>query len=167
MALRNIVIDGDPILLKKSRVVEKFDDRLHMLIDDMIETMRDAEGVGLAAVQVGVLRRVIVIEIDDKLYEVVNPEITFASDDIECSPEGCLSFPGESAVVPRPYRVTVKGQDRHGNDIELEGEGFLAKAFCHEIDHLNGIVFLDKALEGEELDKWLEEQEELFEDDEE
>lgn len=150
MALRNIVKLGDPILYKKSRVVEKFDDRLAMLIDDMKETMYDGNGVGLAAVQVGILKRVVVIDIGEGPMELVNPEITFTEGE-QISQEGCLSLPGKWANTKRPQRVQVKAQDRNGKWQVFTGEDLKAKAFCHEIDHLDGILFTSHIIEGETL----------------
>lgn len=154
MALRKIVLEDDPILYKKSREIVDFNERLSILIDDMIETMRHAEGAGLAAVQVGVLRRVLVIEYDGQLIEVVNPEFLYQSEETICDLEGCLSFPDEQMVVRRPAKVKVAGKNRHGEAVEYEAEGFLAKAFCHEIDHLNGITFIEMALTEEEEEEW-------------
>lgn len=150
MALRNIVKLGDPILNKKSRVVEKFDDRLATLIDDMFETMYDGNGVGLAAVQVGILKRVVVIDIGEGPIELVNPEITLEEGE-QISQEGCLSLPGKWANTKRPQRVQVKAQDRNGKWQVFTGEDLKAKAFCHEIDHLDGILFTSHIVEGETL----------------
>lgn len=140
MALRNIVKFGDPILNKTSRKIEKFDDRLAILIDDMLETMYQANGVGLAAVQVGMLKRVVVIDIGDGPMELVNPEITMREGEQRES-EGCLSLPGKYGVTVRPMKVQVKAQDRNGKWQVFNGEGLKARAFCHEIDHLDGILF--------------------------
>lgn len=140
MAIRNIVKDGDEILTKVCRPVEKFDDRLATLIDDMIETMHDANGVGLAAPQVGILRRVVVIDVGEGPIELVNPEFLLQEGEQECV-EGCLSFPGEYGITKRPLKVKVRAQDRTGAFHEIDGEELLATACCHEIDHLNGIVF--------------------------
>ncbi len=140
MALRNIVKFGDPVLNKKSRPVEKFDEKLATLIDDMKETMYHENGVGLAAVQVGMLRRVVVIDIGDGVMELVNPEITMSEGEQKDS-EGCLSLPGKYGVTLRPNKVQVKAQDRTGKWHIYTGEGLKAKAFCHEIDHLEGILF--------------------------
>lgn len=140
MALRNIVKFGDPILNKTSRKIEKFDDRLAILIDDMFETMYQANGVGLAAVQVGMLKRVVVIDIGDGPMELVNPEITMREGEQRES-EGCLSLPGKYGVTVRPMKVQVKAQDRNGKWHVFTGEGLKARAFCHEIDHLDGILF--------------------------
>ena len=155
MALRNIVKTGDEILLKSCRPVEKFDEKLGVLLDDMAETMNAANGVGLAAPQVGILRRVVTIDVGEGLIELVNPVITKMSGKQD-GQEGCLSFPGEWGMVERPMKVTVRAFDRHGDEFEMTGEGLLARAFCHEIDHLNGIVFTTRAsrmLTQEELEQ--------------
>ena len=140
MALRNIVKLGDPILNKSSRVVDKFDDRLSTLIDDMFETMYNANGVGLAAVQVGMLKRVVVIDVGDGPIELVNPEITFKEGEQRES-EGCLSLPGKYGVTSRPAKVQVKAQDRNGKWQVFTGTELNARCFCHEIDHLDGVLF--------------------------
>ena len=145
MALRNVVKVGDPILKKKSRVVERFDDRLGVLIDDMFDTMYDAEGVGLAAVQVGMLRRVVVLDCGDGPIELVNPEITKTEGEQRES-EGCLSLPGQYGVTVRPAKVQVKAQDRTGKWHVYTGEGLKARCFCHELDHLEGILFTEKTV---------------------
>lgn len=147
MALRNIVKVGDPVLNKKSRVVEKFDDKLSVLIDDMFETLYKENGVGLAAVQVGILKRVVVIDIGDGPMELVNPEITF-SDGEQREQEGCLSLPGKWGTTVRPMKVTVKAQDRNGKWQVFTGEGLKARAFCHELDHLDGILFTSRVING-------------------
>ena len=161
MALRNIVKDGDPVLTKRCRPVEKFDKKLHTLLDDMAETMHHANGVGLAAPQVGILRRAVVIDISpeqDSVLELVNPKIIAYSGEQEGN-EGCLSFPGQWGIVKRPNYVKVKAQDRFGEEFTVEGTELLARAFCHELDHLDGIVFKDVAdrlltpQEVEELEK--------------
>lgn len=146
MALRNIVKIGDPVLKKTSRKVEKFDDKLAQLIDDMKETMYFAQGVGLAAVQVGVLKRVVIIDIGDGFIELVNPEIVEESEERQYEIEGCLSLPGENVYTSRPMKVTVKGQDRNGKWQVLKGMGLKARALCHELDHLDGIVIRDIAV---------------------
>ena len=158
MAIRNIRTEEDPILRKKSRVVENFDDRLFLLLDDMAETMYSADGVGLAAVQVGVLRRVVVIDIGEGLMELINPEIVEV-DGIQCDVEGCLSLPGKQAYTMRPMTVKVKAQNRDGNWCMYKGSGLKAKAFCHEIDHLDGILYVDKIAKQEEIDKYAEKSE--------
>ncbi|NMP36615.1 MAG: peptide deformylase [Clostridiales bacterium] len=154
MAIRTIRTQEDPILRKTSRRVEVFDDRLCTLLDDMAETMYKAEGVGLAAVQVGVLRRVVVINTGEGLIELVNPEITETQGEQRVS-EGCLSLPGQSGVTKRPATVKVKAQNRNGNWCLYKGEDLKARAFCHEIDHLDGILYIDRLAANEtvELDK--------------
>lgn len=154
MAIRNIVKEGDPVLSKKCREVTRFDQRLWTLIDDMAETMHKAGGVGLAAPQVGILKRVVVIDIGEGVIELVNPKIIIKAGE-QVTYEGCLSCPGELGITHRPMYVTVKAQDRNGNEITHKGEGLLAKAFCHEIDHLEGIIFKSiatKMLTQEEID---------------
>ena len=146
MAIRKIVELGDPVLRKKSRRVDKFDKREWMLLKDMAETMYDAEGVGLAAPQVGILKRMVVIDIGDGLIELINPEIVSAEGS-QTGPEGCLSVPGRRGKVERPVKVTVTAQDRKGREFTIEGEGLMARALCHEIDHLDGIVYVDKMIE--------------------
>ena len=146
MALRNVVKIGDPILNKKSRVVEKFDSRLGDLIDDMKETMYANNGVGLAAVQVGMLKRVVVIDVGDGVMELVNPEIT-SSEGEQRESEGCLSLPGQYGITCRPKKVTVKAQDRNGKWHVYTGEDLKARAFCHELDHLDGVLFTSKIVE--------------------
>ncbi len=145
MALRNIVKFGDPILNKKSREVEKFDQKLSDLIDDMFETMYNDNGVGLAAVQVGILKRVVVIDIGEGPIELVNPVITMQEGE-QISQEGCLSLPNKWANTKRPKKVQVKAQDRNGKWQVFTGEDLKAKAFCHEIDHLDGILFTAHAV---------------------
>ncbi|MBR6940740.1 MAG: peptide deformylase [Clostridia bacterium] len=148
MAIRNIVKIGDDILKKKSRPVEKFDERLWQLLDDMKETMYLAEGVGLAAVQVGVLKRAIVIDCSqDKsgYMELINPEI-IETEGEQREVEGCLSLPGESGVTLRPAEVKVKAQDRNGNWCVYKGTDLRARCFCHEIDHLDGIIFTERVI---------------------
>ena len=153
MALRKIVKIGDNKLRKICKPVEKFDRRLKILLEDMADTMYDANGVGLAAPQVGILRRAVVIDVGDGLVELVNPVIV-ESDGQQSGPEGCLSIPGRSGVVPRPNHVKVQAQDADGNAIELEAEEFFARAVCHELDHLDGVLYVDKMdreiLEGDE-----------------
>ena len=148
MAIRNIVKIGDPILSKTSRKVEKFDARLWQLLDDMKETMYNATGVGLAAVQVGILRRVVVIDCGDGYIELINPEIT-SSEGSQFAEEGCLSLPGEVGVTSRPAVVRVKAQDRNGKWCVYKGEELKARCFCHELDHLDGIVFTQRVVKKE------------------
>lgn len=147
MAIRNILKWNDPVLRKKSRDVTVFDKRLHQLLDDMYDTLEEAHGAGLAAVQVGVLRRVVIIDVGEGLIELINPVIRERSEEAINTSEGCLSFPGQWYMVERPKRVTVDAQDRHGNPITVTGEDLLARALCHETDHTNGIVFMDIATE--------------------
>lgn len=156
MAIRNIRTEEDPILRKKSRVVENFDERLWQLLDDMKDTMYQADGVGLAAVQVGILKRVVVIDVGDGLIELVNPEI-IEQEDVQCGVEGCLSLPGKQGTTIRPMTVKVKAQNRNGNWCVYKGSGLKAKAFCHEIDHLDGVLYIDKLATKEEIEKYSEE----------
>ena len=158
MALRQIVKEGDDVLNKKCRDVVKFDDRLAMLLDDMTETLRNSGGVGLAAPQVGILRRVVVIEIDPEqgTLELINPEI-IETHGVQVGLEGCLSLPGKWGIAERPYKVTVRAQDRNGNEFTVTGEELLARAFCHELDHLNGILYDSKVrrmLTSEEIARY-------------
>lgn len=140
MAIRNIILEGNDLLYKKCRVVEKFDEKLSTLIDDMFETMKNAQGVGLAAPQVGIIRRIVVIKVDENPIELVNPEIIEQSGE-QREEEGCLSCPNFSGITIRPMFVKVKGKNRYGKDVEYTGKGLKARAFCHEIDHLDGILF--------------------------
>ena len=144
MAIRNIVKDGDSILLKKCRPVEKFNEKLWILLEDMADTMHAANGVGLAGPQVGLLRRVVVVDVGEGVIELVNPKIVVFSGEQDGA-EGCLSFPGEYGMVKRPNYVKVRAQDRFGNFFEMEGRELLARAFCHELDHLDGVVFKSRA----------------------
>ena len=147
MAIRRIVKLGeDDVLRKHARKVDKFDKRLWTLLDDMADTMYDDDGAGLAAPQVGILKRAVVIDVGEGLIELVNPEIIAAEGEQECI-EGCLSVPGRKGRVIRPAHVCVHAQDRKGAHIELEGDDFLANAICHELDHLDGILYVDKMLE--------------------
>ncbi len=143
MAIRNIVKEGDPVLRKVCRSVLQFDEKLAILLDDMKETMYLAEGVGLAAPQVGILRRVCIVDVGDGLIELVNPVIEAMEGEQEGT-EGCLSCPGESGIVKRANKVTVRAQDRFGNTFTVSGEGLKARAFQHEIDHLDGIIYKDR-----------------------
>ena len=143
MAIRTIVTEGDPILGKTCREVTAFDERLHTLLDDMLQTMRKHDGVGLAANQVGLLKRVVVIEVDHKVYELINPEVLKTSGE-QTGAEGCLSVPGEYGIVTRPSIVTVRAQDRDGNWFEYKGTGLTARCICHELDHLDGHLFTEK-----------------------
>lgn len=164
MAIRKIREEGDALLLKKSRPVTDFNDRLHILLDDMRETLLEADGVGLAAPQVGVLRRAVIVmdtsledkEPEEQIIELINPEI-IESDGEQKGPEGCLSVPGVYGLVERPNHVKVRAQDRFGNWFEAEGTGLTARCFCHEIDHLDGHLFTErseKILSDEELEEY-------------
>ncbi len=169
MALRNILKEGDETLEKHCRPVTSFDRRLHDLLDDMAETMNDADGVGLAAPQVGVLRRAVVVletNVDEEageepyVIELVNPEVIEATGEQE-GPEGCLSVPGVYGWVKRPEHVRVRAQDRNGEFFEIEGDGLTARAFCHEIAHLEGQLFLDvmdHVMSDEELEAYYEDE---------
>lgn len=164
MALRNIVTQGEDCLTKVCRPVASFDSRLHTLLDDMAETLEDANGAGLAAPQVGVLRRIcLVLDEDTEEYiELINPEIIAMSGE-QTGLEGCLSVPGKWGIVTRPNYVRVRAQDRDGNWFETEGEGLTARAFCHEIEHLDGHLFVehvDHFLTDEELQDYISEDEE-------
>ncbi len=145
MAIRKIVLVPDPILKEKARRVTKFNERLHKLLDDMADTMVDAPGVGLAAPQVGISKRVIVADDGNGLIEAVNPEIFDKEGEQLDPPEGCLSIPGLLGEVRRAEKVRPKAQDRQGQFFELEAEGYLARILQHEVDHLNGILFTDIA----------------------
>lgn len=155
MALRKIREIGDSCLKKKCRPVEKFDDKLHILLDDMKETLASANGVGLAAPQVGILRRAVVIDLGEEegILELVNPEI-IRTDGSETAPEGCLSVPGKVGEVERPTSATVRACDRFGKEYEYTGEGIIARCICHECDHLDGILYVDKVI------RFIEEEEE-------
>ena len=147
MAIRNIVLEGDPVLNKVCRKVEKFDEKLHLLLDDMKETMHDADGVGLAAPQIGILKRIFVIDIGFGVIEFINPQIIETEGEV-CESEGCLSIPGIYGTVRRPEFVTVKAQNRFGEEFTMTREsGLFARAICHENDHLDGILFNSKVEE--------------------
>lgn len=164
MALRYILLDGDSSLKKKSRQITSFNKRLHTLLDDMHETLEDAGGVGLAAPQVGILRRAAIVletnveaEGDEYIIELINPEIIETDGERE-GLEGCLSAPGVTGIVKRPERVRVRAQDRNGEWFEAEGTGMTARAFCHEIDHLDGTMFMELAeriMTEEEVEEYL------------
>ena len=143
MAIRTIIKSGDEVLKKVCRTQLTFDERLASLLDDMADTMYAADGCGLAASQVGILRRICVVDVGDGLIELVNPVI-IEKKGLQEEQEGCLSFPGEYGTTVRPMKVKVRAQDRNGNTFTVEGEGLKARAFCHEIDHLDGIVFKDR-----------------------
>ena len=158
MGLRKILTDKDPALHKVCKPVTSFDAKLHKLLDDMGETMQDANGVGLAAPQVGILRRVVTVDLGDEILELVNPSLV-ETDGEQTGAEGCLSVPGKYGLVKRPAYAKVKAQDRFGEWFEVEGEEIIARCFCHELDHLDGIVYT------EVMDRYLTE-EELMADDE-
>lgn len=143
MAIREIRTKGDEILYKKCKTVTKFDEKLHILLNDMYDTMKQHEGVGLAAPQVGILKRAVVIDVGNGKIELINPEI-IDSDGEQTGSEGCLSVPGVWGEVTRPNKVTVKAQDRNGKWFKLTGEELLARAICHETEHLDGKLFLDR-----------------------
>ena len=170
MALRNILTKEDETLYKKCRPVTEFNGRLHQLLDDMADTLIKSNGVGLAAPQVGILRRVCVVQNeDDEIIELINPEI-IETEGEETALEGCLSVPGKYGEVTRPYYVRVRAQDRNGEWFEAEDEGLTARCFCHEIEHLDGHLFVertDRLMEGEELQQWLRDHAEEYEFDEE
>lgn len=154
MALRNIVTEGDSVLTKVCRPVTKFDKRLHILLDDMAETLEEANGVGLAAPQVGVLRRVVLVDTGEEILELINPEIIRESGE-QTGVEGCLSVPGKFGIVTRPNIVAVRAQDRFGQWFEAEGEELIARCFCHELAHLDGHLYTEVAermLTPEELE---------------
>lgn len=161
MALRTILTDGDPALHKACRPVTQFDEKLHDLLDDLKETLAHANGAGLAAPQVGILRRaVIVVDANDQMLELVNPEIIEREGEQEGF-EGCLSVPGRWGVVKRPMKAKVRAQNRNGNFFEVEGEEIVARCFCHEIDHLDGHLFTELAgrlYTNEELDELMAEE---------
>lgn len=145
MAIRQIRTKGDEILYKNCKQVKNFDEKLHILLDDMYETMKSHDGVGLAAPQVGILKRAVVIDIGDGVIELINPEIVEESGE-QTGSEGCLSVPGVWGEVTRPNIVTIKAQDRNGKWFKATGEELLARAFCHEIEHLDGKLFLDRVI---------------------
>ena len=145
MALREVRKKGDEVLNKICKEVKVFDKRLWILLDDMYDTMKESDGVGLAAPQVGILKRVAVIDVGEGKIELINPEI-IASSGSQTDQEGCLSVPGVFGEVERPMNVTVKALDRNGNEFTVDGEGLLARALCHEIEHLDGKLFLDRVI---------------------
>lgn len=163
MALRTIITEGDPVLNKVCRPVEKFDERLHVLIDDMRETLAQSNGVGLAAPQIGILRRVaVVLDAEENVIELVNPTI-ISQDGEQDGLEGCLSVPGKYGFVSRPMHVTVRAQDRNGEFFEVSGEELTARCFCHELEHLDGHLFVEhteQLFTPEELDAMAEDDQE-------
>ncbi|MBQ3071876.1 MAG: peptide deformylase [Oscillospiraceae bacterium] len=155
MALRMILTADESVLHKRCRPVTDFDERLHTLLDDMADTLYESNGVGLAAPQVGILRRVVVIDGGEELLELINPEI-IATEGEQTGLEGCLSVPGKYGIVTRPMKATVRAQDRDGNWFEVDGEELMARAFCHELDHLDGHIYTEVAermLTAEELEE--------------
>ena len=160
MGLRKILTDEEPALHKVCRPVEKFDWRLHKLLNDMKETLAEANGVGLAAPQVGILRRVVIVDTGEEILELVNPEL-LETDGEQEGAEGCLSVPGKYGLVKRPYYAKVRAQDRDGEWFEAEGEELIARCFCHELDHLDGIIYtqvMERFLTDEELNAEAEEE---------
>ena len=156
MALRKILTDAESALHKVCKPVTAFDKKLHTLLDDMRETLIESGGVGLAAPQVGILRRVVLVDTGDEILELINPEL-ISTDGEQVGPEGCLSVPGKYGLVKRPYYATVRAQDRDGNWYEAEGEELIARCFCHELDHLDGILYtqiMDRFLTQKELDEY-------------
>lgn len=145
MAIRNIVQLGDDVLRKRSYEVKDFDEKLHILLDDMKETLALAQGAGLAAPQIGVLKRVFVIDVQEGYFEFVNPVI-ISQKGAQTGSEGCLSVRGQYGIVKRPNKVEIKAFDRNGKEFRLRAEGFFARAICHENDHLDGILYIDKAV---------------------
>ena len=150
MALRNIVTEGDPILEKRAKEVEEVNERIQTILDDMLETMRSNDGIGIAAPQVGVLKRMFLVELEDRLIELINPEIV-ETQGSQTGDEGCLSVPGYIGTVERPAYVRMKGLDRNGTEIEVEGTDLLAVALSHEYDHLEGILYVKKASDLREV----------------
>ncbi len=144
MAVRRIYTFADPVLRRKGQPVERIDRATRRLIDDMIDTMRAADGMGLAAPQIGVSQRLFVAELDDEIYVLINPRVVRASAETDVSDEGCLSLPGYRGAVERRVRVTVRGQDRRGKSVTIEAEDLLARCFQHELDHLDGILYTDR-----------------------
>lgn len=150
MAIRKIRVDDDPVLRKTSRKVEVFDDRLFQLLDDMKDTLDKAEGIGLAAPQIGVLRRVVIIDLNGKFMELINPEITHAEGE-QFEDEGCLSLPHKQGKTKRPMTVTVRAQNRKGQWCLYKGSELEARCFCHELDHLDGKLYTDRLADGEKV----------------
>ncbi|MBR5569514.1 MAG: peptide deformylase [Oscillospiraceae bacterium] len=154
MGLRKILTDAEPALHKVCKPVEQFDKKLHALLKDMEDTLIDSGGVGLAAPQVGILRRVVLVDTGEEILELINPSL-LETDGEQVGPEGCLSVPGKYGLVKRPYYAKVRAQDRDGNWFEAEGEELIARCFCHELDHLDGIIYtevMERYLTPEELE---------------
>ena len=160
MGLRKILTDKDPALHKVCKPVVNFDNKLHKLLDDMAETLEEAQGVGLAAPQIGILRRVVIVDTGEEILELVNP-VMLETDGEQVGPEGCLSVPGKYGLVKRPYYAKVRAQDRYGEWFEAEGEELTARCFCHELDHLDGILYT------EVMERFLEEEELIYDEEEE
>ena len=152
MGLRKILTDKEPALHKVCKPVVSFDSKLHKLLDDMRETLIDSNGVGLAAPQVGILRRVVLVDTGDEILELINPTMV-ETDGEQVGPEGCLSVPGRYGLVKRPYYAKVRAQDRNGDWYEAEGEELIGRCFCHELDHLDGIIYTDV------MERWLTDEE--------
>ena len=152
MGIRKILTDKEPALHKVCKPVTDFDKKLHKLLDDMADTLEQANGVGLAAPQVGILRRVVIVDTGEEILELVNPTLVETDGEQE-GPEGCLSVPGKYGLVKRPYYAKVRAQDRFGDWFEAEGEELIARCFCHELDHLDGIIYTQV------MDRWLTEEE--------
>ena len=157
MALRQLRFEGDDILKKKSKPIKEITPSVISLMDDMLETLRNKNGLGIAAPQLGVLKQIVIIEDEEELFEVINPEIV-ETEGTQMSNEACLSIPGLCGDIERPFRIVVRGIDREGYEVEIEADDMIASAFCHEIDHLNGVLFIDNAenirpIDVEELKK--------------
>ena len=159
MGLRKILTDKDPALHKVCKPVVNFDNKLHKLLDDMAETLEEAQGVGLAAPQIGILRRVVIVDTGEEILELINP-VMLETDGEQEGAEGCLSVPGKYGLVKRPYYAKVKAQDRYGDWYEVEGEELIARCFCHELDHLDGIVYT------EVMERFLTEDELIYDEEE-
>lgn len=152
MALRNIVFEGDEILRKRAKKVTEINDRIRMILDDMYETMKNKDGCGIAAPQVGILKRMFIAEVEGQVYELINPEI-LESDGVQSDDEGCLSVPGMIGTVERPEYLKIKGLNRDGEEVVYEADGYLAVVFSHEYDHLDGILYIDKATNVREYER--------------
>ena len=151
MALRNIVLEGDEILRKRAREVTEINERIFMILDDMLETMRSYDGVGIAAPQVGIMKRMLIVEVNGQVIELINPEI-LETEGVQTEDEGCLSIPGMVGTVERPEYIKIKGLNREGQEVTYEGTGLLSVALSHEYDHLDGILYTDKATNVRELE---------------
>lgn len=158
MAIRLLRFEGDPILNKKARPVKEVNDKIRAILDDMVETMHESSGIGLAGPQIGKLRRYIVVDVGDGIYKMINPEIIEKSEENNIDIEGCLSLPMFNGTVKRPNKIKVKYTDENGEDQEIEAEGLFARCICHEVDHLNGILFRSKVEREIDLQHPTEEQ---------